>query len=118
VPTTAAVLAPVSLSRAQRAHDRLDFPERLARNTRISPASPVTIRLFGVPERFAVSLGLATASSRLVIVVGVFFLGQTGFSEWERMRLFFLLVLVFPLFAVFALHPAVFALSSGPSLRF
>jgi hypothetical protein len=55
------VLTPVPLSRAQRAHYRLDFPERLARNTRVSTASQMTIRLFGVPERLAVSLGLATA---------------------------------------------------------
>lgn len=54
-------LTPVPLSRAQRAHYRLDFPERLARNGRTATASQVTIQLFGVPERFAVSLGLATA---------------------------------------------------------
>ena len=54
-------LAPVPLSRAQRAHYRLDFQERLARNARVPTASQVTIRLFGVPEGFATSLGLATA---------------------------------------------------------
>jgi hypothetical protein len=54
-------LAPAPLSRAQRAHYRLDFQERLARNARAPTASRVTIRLFGVPEGFATSLGLATA---------------------------------------------------------
>src|SRR2546425_4331843 len=54
-------LAPVPLSRAQRAHYRLDFQERLARNARVPTASQVTIRLYGVPEGFATSLGLATA---------------------------------------------------------
>jgi hypothetical protein len=54
-------LAPAPLSRAQRAHYRLDFQERLARNARVPTASQVTIRLFGVPEGFATSLGLATA---------------------------------------------------------
>jgi hypothetical protein len=54
-------LAPVLLSRAQRAHYRLDFSERLARNVRVLTASQVTIRRFGVPEDFATSLGLATA---------------------------------------------------------
>lgn len=49
------------LSRAQRAHYRLDFQERLARNARVPTASWVTIKLFGVPEGFATSLGLATA---------------------------------------------------------
>jgi hypothetical protein len=54
-------LAPAPLSRAQRAHYRLDFQERLARNARVPTASRVTIRLFGIPEGFATSLGLATA---------------------------------------------------------
>ncbi len=54
-------LAAASLSRAQRAHYRLDWSERLARNMRVSTANKVTITLFGVPEGFAISLGLATA---------------------------------------------------------
>jgi hypothetical protein len=52
--------ADVILSRAQRAHSRLSWAERLARNARVPTASQVTIRLFGVPEGFATSLGLAT----------------------------------------------------------
>jgi hypothetical protein len=52
-------LAP--LSRAQRAHYRLNWQERFARNARSPTASGVTISLFGVPEDFATSLGLATA---------------------------------------------------------
>jgi hypothetical protein len=51
----------VILSRAQRAHARLSWIERLARNARPETAGPVTIRLFGVPAAFATSLGLATA---------------------------------------------------------
>jgi hypothetical protein len=58
-PTTCS--APPLLSRAQRAHYRLDWSERLARNARIPTASRVTIRLFGVPESFAIFLGLARA---------------------------------------------------------
>jgi hypothetical protein len=50
---------PPLLSRAQRAHYRLDSSERLARNARTPTASQVTIRLFGVPESFAIFLGLA-----------------------------------------------------------
>jgi hypothetical protein len=53
--------AEVILSRAQRAHYRLSWQERRARNARVSTAGQVTIRLFGVPESFATSLGLATA---------------------------------------------------------
>jgi hypothetical protein len=48
------------LSRAQRAHYRLSFQARLARNARVLTAGQVTIRLFGIPESFATSLGLAT----------------------------------------------------------
>lgn len=53
--------SPPPISRGQRAHYRLSWEERLARNARIPPAGPVTIRLFGVPEAFATWLGLATA---------------------------------------------------------
>ena len=53
--------ADVILSRAQRAHSRLSWEERLARNARRPTAGQVTIRLFGVPEGFAILLGLATA---------------------------------------------------------
>jgi hypothetical protein len=52
--------SPSPLSRAQRAHYRLSWQERLARNARPLTAGQVTIRLFGVPESFATSLGLAT----------------------------------------------------------
>jgi hypothetical protein len=52
---------PAPLSRAQRAHYRLSWEERLARNARASAAGLVTIRLFGVPAVFATALGLATA---------------------------------------------------------
>ncbi len=52
---------PAPLSRAQRAHYRLDWSERLARNAHVPTANRVTIRLFGVPEDFATLLGLATA---------------------------------------------------------
>lgn len=41
---------PVFLSCAPRAHDRLDVPERLARNTRLPTPRQVTIRRFGVRE--------------------------------------------------------------------
>jgi hypothetical protein len=54
-------LAEVILSRAQRAHSRLSWEERLARNARAPTAGHVTIKLFGIPEIFAASLGLATA---------------------------------------------------------
>jgi hypothetical protein len=49
------------LSRAQRAHSRLAWEERLARNARPLTAGHVTIKLFGIPAPFATSLGLATA---------------------------------------------------------
>ena len=49
------------LSRAQHAHSRLSWEERLARNGRSPTAGHITIKLFGIPENFAASLGLATA---------------------------------------------------------
>lgn len=58
---TSSDATPLPLSRAQRAHYRLSWQERLARNARSLTAGPVTIRLFGVPESFAAAFGLATA---------------------------------------------------------
>jgi hypothetical protein len=54
-------VSPSPLSRAQRAHARLSFQERLARNARAPTAGRVTISLFGVPEDFACWLGLPAA---------------------------------------------------------
>ncbi len=53
--------ADVVLSRAQRAHSRLSWAERLARNARSPTAGHITIKLFGLPATFAASIGLATA---------------------------------------------------------
>jgi hypothetical protein len=53
-PNTANAL----LSRAQRAHTRLSWAERLARNARRSGAGQVTIKLFSVPKDFALRLRL------------------------------------------------------------
>jgi hypothetical protein len=64
LPPPAAVspgTANVILSRAQRAHSRLTWQERLARNVRGSTTGQVTIKLFGIPDSFATSLGLAPA---------------------------------------------------------
>jgi hypothetical protein len=51
--------SPPAFSRAQRAHYRLSFAERFARNDWGSSASRPMITLFGVPETFSVFLGLA-----------------------------------------------------------
>ena len=50
----------VPLSRAERAHYRLSWETRLARNARLDTSERVKIQLFGVPEDFAISLGLAS----------------------------------------------------------
>ncbi len=47
-------------SRAQRAHYRLSWAERLARNARGCSAPGVAITLFGVPEGLAAFLGFST----------------------------------------------------------
>jgi hypothetical protein len=49
------------LSRAERAHYRLSWAERLARNARRSAAPDVAIKLFGIPDTFATALGLRIA---------------------------------------------------------
>jgi hypothetical protein len=50
-----------SLSRAERAHCWLSWAQRLARNAHSTTSGQVAIHLPGVPERMAISLGLATA---------------------------------------------------------
>jgi hypothetical protein len=52
---------PVVLSRVQRAHYRLSYDERLARNSRPAHQPPPTFTLFGVPDHFATFLGLRAA---------------------------------------------------------
>jgi hypothetical protein len=49
------------LSRAERAHWRLSWAERLACNARPKAAPDVSIMLFGIPDAFAISLGLHIA---------------------------------------------------------
>jgi hypothetical protein len=64
LPPPAAVspgTANVILSRAQRAHSRLSWHERQARQARVSTTGQGTIRLFGVPDSFATLIGLASA---------------------------------------------------------
>jgi hypothetical protein len=46
------------LSRAQRAHFRLAWTERLTRNASVPANKPVRIKLFGVPDQLADFLGL------------------------------------------------------------
>lgn len=53
--------AEVILTRSQRAHTRLAWTERLARNARPDHAGRVTIRLCGIPEGFITSLGRTPA---------------------------------------------------------
>jgi hypothetical protein len=50
-----------SLSRAERAHYRLSWAERLACNARRSAAPDISIKLFGIPDAFAASLNLHIA---------------------------------------------------------
>jgi len=49
------------ISRAERARWRLSWAERLARNARPKAAPDVSIKLFGIPDAFATSLGLHIA---------------------------------------------------------
>jgi hypothetical protein len=56
--TPAPPAVPVPLSRAARAHTRLSWETRLARNARNAESGQVTITLFGVSPTFATFLGL------------------------------------------------------------
>jgi uncharacterized protein YhhL (DUF1145 family) len=47
-------------ARYRHAHTCISWAERLTRNGRVPTAHQVRITLFGVPEAFATSLGLAT----------------------------------------------------------
>jgi hypothetical protein len=60
LPRTGAA-SPPTISRAERAHYRLSWDERLARNARTAATERITLTLFGIPERVATFLGLATA---------------------------------------------------------
>ncbi len=59
VPQSQPPAPPAVLTRSQRAHARLSWQERLARNVRAETSGQVTIQLFGVPEGLAALLGLA-----------------------------------------------------------
>ena len=61
---SASMAAPTAsgpFTRGQRAHWRLSWAKRLARNARPPTAEPLTVRLFGIPPAFAVFLDLPTA---------------------------------------------------------
>jgi hypothetical protein len=72
-----AASSPPTISRAARAHFRLSWQERLARNARTETTERITLTLFGIADRLAIFLGLATASPLLLSS-----LGQACFSEW------------------------------------
>jgi hypothetical protein len=58
VPQIRPPAPPVVLSRAQRAHARLSWQARLARNERAPDTCQVSIKLHGIPQAFARRLGL------------------------------------------------------------
>jgi hypothetical protein len=57
-PPSPEISAPPTISRAERAHYRLSWEERLARNARTDQAELISLTLFGIPERLAIFLGL------------------------------------------------------------
>jgi hypothetical protein len=60
-PSTRPLAPPAVLTRSQRARYRLSWDSRLARNARTDQAGQLTLRLFGIPEDFAIWLGLTVA---------------------------------------------------------
>ncbi len=55
------VSTPSALSRAERAHWRMTWPQRLARNARPPSAPPVELTIYGLSPVFAQMLGLRVA---------------------------------------------------------
>ena len=64
------------ISRAERAHYRSSWDERLARNARDATTERITLTLFGIPTRLATFLGLATA--KLPQLAGIILLPRTS----------------------------------------
>ena len=60
-PVSPPVLPPSPLSRAQRAHWRMTWQQRFARNARSKSAPPVVITVYGLSPVFAQTLGLRVA---------------------------------------------------------
>jgi hypothetical protein len=60
-PPLTPTVSPPTISRAQRAHYRLSWQERLARNARTDQAERISLTLFGIPGRLATFLGVASA---------------------------------------------------------
>src|SRR6266566_5371237 len=60
-PVSPLVATPSPLSRAERAHWRMTWHQRLARNGRPPGASPVEITVYGLSTAFAQALGLRVA---------------------------------------------------------
>jgi hypothetical protein len=55
--------APQTYTRAQRAHWRLSWDERFARNARPTSAPPLTITIHGLPASFARFFGMAVVAT-------------------------------------------------------
>ncbi len=91
-PSASLTVKPVPLSRAQRAHYRLSWTERLARNVRDPTDGQITIKLFGVPEVFAAFLGLATVQGIIAFIRFGHF--STESVVWPLQRSHFVLSVV------------------------
>jgi hypothetical protein len=103
----------VVLTRSLRAHSRLCWQGRIARNARPEASGHVTILLFSLPAVFATSLGFATVSRRASLPRASLFsdtLASPSEAFWSHVPAesdFFLS------FAFFALHPTGLAVSDG-----
>jgi hypothetical protein len=58
-PPQKAMGSPTILTRAERVHSRLSWAKRAERNARSAQAAPLSLLLYGVPDVFACTLGLA-----------------------------------------------------------
>jgi hypothetical protein len=62
-PSRAPVLAEKRLTRSERAHWRLSWDQRLARNVRPAEAPRLVVTLHGLPATFASSFGFELLAS-------------------------------------------------------
>jgi hypothetical protein len=80
--------ADVILSRAQRAHSRLSWEERLARNARPPTAGHVTIKQIAHPSNLCCLAQVGDGLTPRFPATGFLLLGQLRHSEWHLMAFF------------------------------
>ena len=97
-------------TRAQRAHDRLSWQQRMARNARLSSAFPLEVTIHGLLAAFAQSLGLdkATAAYSPRNTLCLFFRIYFCFFAFSLCNTLFCRTSLFPAFSTYHQTPSSF----------